>query len=242
MQAEDVLDSEAKIQRIMSEILSGLAFLHQHDVAHLDLKPENIMFDGEGTIQLIDFGMSRMIPSLQKAGVLVGTPSFVAPEVIDGFYDKKADIWSVGVIFFMLRFGYPPFYDQAGSGASKITHGQSEAVMAENKVLFDLIRKGFTNEIKQGLGPWFPKEEHDQDPICDELRDLMARMLTLDTAQRPTAKECLDHPYFKQVADSKKLPSTVMEALTKFNGQCQFKVCGVVRCHVMRCCKELVLF
>lgn len=222
---EALIDSEQKIQKMMVQILEGLAFLHDHDLAHLDLKPDNIMFDSAGNIQLIDFGMSRMIPSLQKAGVLVGTPNFVAPEVIDGFYDKKADIWSVGVIFFLLRFGYPPFFEPEGvggltTGHSSMAFGKSEAAMAENKRLFDCIRSGFTNQVKEGLGPWFPAEV----PISEHLRDLMARMLRMDTAQRPTAKECLDHKYFAMTADSKKLPKTVMEALTKFNGQCHFKV------------------
>ena len=78
-----------------------------------------------------------------------------------------------------------------------------------------MFRKGFTNEIEQGLRQWFPREDRDQNPICDELRDLMARMVTLDTAQRPIANDYLDHPYFKQVADSKNLLSAVRETLTK---------------------------
>eukprot|EP01084_Bolivina_argentea_P273940 466770_1 len=71
--------SERHIQEVMKQLLEGLAFLHRHNLAHLDLKPDNIMFNINGEIQLIDFGMSRMIPPLHKAGVLVGTPNFVAP-------------------------------------------------------------------------------------------------------------------------------------------------------------------
>merc|ERR1712083_1190840 len=100
----------------------------------------------------IDFGMSRMIPALQKAGVLVGTPHFVAPEVIDGFYDKKADIWSVGVLFFLLRFGFPPFFEAADSQKKSLFLAQT---LSERNALFAMIQKGFCPKVRPGKGPWF---------------------------------------------------------------------------------------
>eukprot|EP01083_Nonionella_stella_P041233 111800_1 len=212
---EENAHSEKNIQRIMQQILEGLAFLHRHNVAHLDIKPDNIMFSSQMEIQLIDFGMSRMIPPLHKAGVLVGTPNFVAPEVIDGFYDKKADIWSVGVLFFMLRFGYPPFFIDQGTNTAS-----NEGANKAGNVLFNAIRKGFSPVVKEGLGAWFNADI----VVSDALKDLISAMLEKDLAKRLTAAECLTHPYFKEVTDAKKLPPTIMDALSKFSGQCHFTV------------------
>eukprot|EP01083_Nonionella_stella_P077355 211187_1 len=204
---------EAAIQKIMKQMLCGLVFLHRNNMAHLDIKPDNIMFTSDNRIQLIDFGVSSVIPPLHKAGVLKGTPNFVAPEVIEGFYDKKADVWSIGVIFFMLRFGYPPFY--IGDADAHETAADSQ-----HNELFDLIKKGFNPIVKKGLGAWFPEEVS----VSQSLKDLISSMLDKDLAKRLTAAECLAHPYFKDVADANTLPVTVMDALTKFSGQCQFKV------------------
>ena len=65
------------------------------------------MFDADDNVQLVDLGMSYIIPSLYKAGAIVNKSiaTFIAPEVIEGVYNKHSDIWSVGVIFFMLKFG-----------------------------------------------------------------------------------------------------------------------------------------
>eukprot|EP00485_Elphidium_margaritaceum_P022907 CAMPEP_0202710608 /NCGR_PEP_ID=MMETSP1385-20130828/22566_1 /ASSEMBLY_ACC=CAM_ASM_000861 /TAXON_ID=933848 /ORGANISM="Elphidium margaritaceum" /LENGTH=1085 /DNA_ID=CAMNT_0049370179 /DNA_START=85 /DNA_END=3342 /DNA_ORIENTATION=+ len=213
------IQNEQDIQRIMQQILQGLAFLHEQDVAHLDIKPDNIMFTETGEIRLIDFGVSRVIPALQKRGVITGTPNFVAPEVIEGGYDKKADVWSVGVILFMLRFGHPPFW-QDSSLAANNNNSNTEEAESEHDALFALIRKGFEPVTKPGLGPWFPQGI----PVSDSLKDLISKMLVKDLARRLTASECLAHEYFATVADCKKLPPTIMDALRKFNGQCQFRV------------------
>ena len=223
---ETKLNSEKEIQKIMKQILEGLSFLHRHNVAHLDLKPDNIMFDNKNNIQLIDFGMSRMIPPLQKAGVLVGTPNFVAPEVIRGFYDKKADVWSVGVIFFMLRFGYPPFFEndininKNHSIASTIDLKEEDSAFEVNKRLFNKIKAGFNPIVKDGLGAWFPSNTK----ISLNLKDLISKMLETDLSKRLTIAECLSHNYFREIFDDTKLPPTIMNALTSFSGQCKFKV------------------
>jgi len=183
----------------------------------LDLKPDNIMFDDDGNVQLIDFGMSRMIPRLHKERVLVGTPHFVAPEVIDGRYDKKADVWSTGILLFLLRFGYPPFFEE--NGTQNIVGAASQTLHSRN-VLFERIQQGFCPEIKKGLGPWFPSDI----PVSNSLQDLITKMLTKDLAKRPTAQECLKHPYFQQEASSEAFSSQIMDALTTFSGLCQFQV------------------
>lgn len=93
------------------------------NIAHRDIKPENVIFvnkggqwgSGEQTIQvkLIDFGLSKIQEvkggSLQMMNTKLGTPYYVSPEVLEGKYDKRCDLWSLGVITYMLLLGYPPF-------------------------------------------------------------------------------------------------------------------------------------
>ena len=86
--------------------------LHSHNIAHRDLKPENVLFkSSKHDIKLIDFGMSKLMP--QEANKFMntklGTPYYVAPEVLDGFYDKQCDLWAIGVITYVLLSGEPPF-------------------------------------------------------------------------------------------------------------------------------------
>ena len=204
------IESEIAIQNIMRQILEGLAFLHRNNIAHLDIKPENIIFDKEGNIQLIDLGMSRMIPSLHKAGVIANEPYFAAPEVIEGFHDKKADIWSAGVLFFMLRFGYLPFFDGINDVNDTNTYYK----------LSSQIKQGFESRIKEGFGPWFPSRI----AISVALEDLISKMLERDLAKRLTALECLAHPYFATTADNTEFAPTIMNTLTRFSAQYQFKI------------------
>lgn len=83
---------------------------HKNSICHRDLKPENILFDSEGKIKVIDFGTAKKIDP--EAGIkgLKGTPYYVAPEIIQQVnYNEKCDIWSIGVIMYILLTGNPPF-------------------------------------------------------------------------------------------------------------------------------------
>ncbi len=209
--------TERHCQKIMRESLEGLLFLSNYNIAHLDLKPENIMFStrkADWEIQIIDFGMSRIIPRLKKQRALAGTPHFLAPEVIQGHYDVKADVWSMGVILFLLLFGYPPFFDdepdELGLGTLK----------NDNEAIYSRICEGFRPIVMVGHGNWFPKEK----PVSPEVQDLIKQMLQIDLGARITVKEALDHPWFKTQASDKKLDFTVQDAFSRFSTQCKFRV------------------
>jgi calcium-dependent protein kinase len=88
-----------------------VAYLHSRKIAHRDIKPENIMFESNDAlnVKLLDFGNSRKMGENEALQGVYGTAYYVAPEVLSGQYDEKCDIWSLGVILYMLLSGNPPF-------------------------------------------------------------------------------------------------------------------------------------
>ncbi|CAI2365235.1 unnamed protein product [Moneuplotes crassus] len=105
--------SETVAASIIKKLVSAIAHLHDKDICHRDLKPENILFtskDPDAEIKLIDFGLSTYARKDRIMKSKVGTPFYVAPEVLEGEYQKSCDMWSIGVITYVILCGYPPFY------------------------------------------------------------------------------------------------------------------------------------
>ena len=103
------------MQNIVHKVASAVAYIHSLGIVHRDIKPENIMFSDKdiySEVKLIDFGLSNKFDTthLKRLKTFVGTPLYLPPEVIDGEYDEKCDIWSLGVLLYSLLCGYPPFY------------------------------------------------------------------------------------------------------------------------------------
>ncbi|XP_060171804.1 CBL-interacting serine/threonine-protein kinase 6 [Lycium barbarum] len=99
------------------QLISAIDFCHSRGVYHRDLKPENLLLDEEGNLKVTDFGLSAFTDHLRQDGLLhttCGTPAYVAPEVIGkkGYDGAKADIWSCGVILYVLLAGFLPFHDE----------------------------------------------------------------------------------------------------------------------------------
>uniref|UniRef100_A0A453FJN8 non-specific serine/threonine protein kinase n=1 Tax=Aegilops tauschii subsp. strangulata TaxID=200361 RepID=A0A453FJN8_AEGTS len=104
-------------RRYFQHLISAVGFCHTRGVFHRDLKPENLLVDEAGNLKVSDFGLSAVAEPFQPEGLLhtfCGTPAYVAPEVLArrGYEGAKADIWSCGVILFVLMAGYLPFHDQ----------------------------------------------------------------------------------------------------------------------------------
>eukprot|EP01083_Nonionella_stella_P000491 1390_1 len=206
--------TERDAASITKQILDALDYMQQNNICHLDLKPDNIMFESDAEdakIKLIDFGMAQVVPRLKKMKQVVGTPYYTAPEVLNGEYDRAADVWSVGVIVFCMLFGFPPFYvDQ-----DVILGGKKE-----EDAIFELIQEGFTPEIRDGYGPFFPADLS----VSDEARSFIAGALKHKVADRMTVGECLGHPWIRGKASDKRLPKTVFDSLINFRGTCRFKM------------------
>ena len=106
--------SESEARNIMIKIFSAVTHLHEKKITHRDLKPENLLFasnDHESEIKLIDFGLARSFGGSGNNSLtsIVGTPHYVAPEVLSGKYDYRCDYWSLGVILYILLSSIPPF-------------------------------------------------------------------------------------------------------------------------------------
>lgn len=106
--------TEKDARNVVRQVCRGVAYLHSMGIAHRDLKPENLLCDGDGdnmTIKIADFGLSKIFGEGETLETSCGTPDYVAPEVLTGSaYDNAVDMWSVGVITYILLCGFPPFY------------------------------------------------------------------------------------------------------------------------------------
>ncbi|XP_073687139.1 serine/threonine-protein kinase 17A [Garra rufa] len=104
---------EEDVKRLMRQILEGVSFLHRNNVVHLDLKPQNILLTSEsplGDIKVVDFGLSRLVSSSQEIREIMGTPEYVAPEILN--YEPistATDMWSIGVLAYVMLTGISPF-------------------------------------------------------------------------------------------------------------------------------------
>nr|XP_028606866.1 serine/threonine-protein kinase 17A isoform X3 [Podarcis muralis] len=104
---------EKEVKRLMRQILEGVSFLHRNNVVHLDLKPQNILLTSEsplGDVRIVDFGLSRVMKNSEELREIMGTPEYVAPEILS--YDPistATDMWSIGVLAYVMLTGVSPF-------------------------------------------------------------------------------------------------------------------------------------
>jgi len=161
--------SEKDASNIVKQIVSAVAYLHDNGIAHRDLKPENILSagaDDQEIVKIADFGFSKNFDD-EKLMTSCGSPGYVAPEVLTcESYDNSVDMWSVGVIIYILLCGYPPFYaDNAPALFKKIMDVQYD---------FD---------------------DPSWDDVSSNAKDLIKNLLVKDPKKRFTAKQCLAHAW-----------------------------------------------
>ena len=106
------LFDEKAAAKVMKQILSAVSYCHHKNIAHRDIKPKNILFVEEKIgydVKIIDFGLSRLFQKDHNMYNTVGSPYYIAPEVLNQKYNQKCDVWSCGVILYILLSGMPPF-------------------------------------------------------------------------------------------------------------------------------------
>ncbi|KAL3895724.1 MAG: hypothetical protein SGCHY_004527 [Lobulomycetales sp.] len=161
---------EAEAAKLVHKILVAVRYLHQLGIAHRDLKPENLLLSDktkDAKIMISDFGLSKIFNDDEVMKTACGTPGYVAPEVlIRRGYGREVDLWSLGVITYILLSGYPPFYDQ------------------NNVELFKQIMAG-KYEFDR---PWW-------DNISEKAKNFIRHLLVLDPRSRYTADQALAHPF-----------------------------------------------
>ena len=164
--------SEKKTAEIMVQVMSAIEYCHNNKIVHRDLKLENLLYLKKGNeennpLKVIDFGLSQIVETKKKLSSKVGTPYYIAPEVLAGDYTEKCDIWSAGVILYVLLSGELPF-----NGTSDVE-------------IYSKIEKFEFN---------FPEEKWGH--ISKEAKDLLNHILVPEK-ERFTASQVLSHSWFK---------------------------------------------
>ncbi|KAI3452048.1 hypothetical protein Pfo_008713 [Paulownia fortunei] len=175
--------TEDDAKTVMIQILNVVAFCHLQGVVHRDLKPENFLFTSKeenSQLKAIDFGLSDFVKPDERLNDIVGSAYYVAPEVLHRAYSTEADVWSIGVIAYILLCGSRPFWARTESG------------------IFRAVVKAEPTYEEQ---PW--------PTLSPEAKDFVKRLLNKDPRKRMTAAQALCHPWIKN-ANEVKVPLDIL--------------------------------
>ncbi|KAJ0966306.1 hypothetical protein J5N97_027444 [Dioscorea zingiberensis] len=191
--------TERAAAEVTRTIVQVVQMCHKHGVMHRDLKPENFLFANKkenSTLKAIDFGLSVCFRPGERFTEIVGSPYYMAPEVLKRNYGPEVDVWSAGVILYILLCGVPPFWAETEQGVA-------QAII---RSVVDFRRD-----------PW---------PIVsDNAKDLVRKMLDPDPKRRLTAQEVLDHPWLQNAKKAPNVPlgENVRARLQQFSVMNKFK-------------------
>jgi len=161
--------SEKEVSEIIKSIASGIKYLHENGIVHRDLKPENLIYSNTSDDSLIitDFGLAKYLDQQKGMHTACGTPAFAAPEILKGEgYDQAVDLWSLGVILYLLLSGFSPFNEEN-----------------VNTLYQEII-----------TGTYHFSDPYWTD-ISDSAKELVRGLLTVDPKKRMSAVDVLEHPW-----------------------------------------------
>ena len=203
--------TEKDAAMIMQQVFRGINYWHSNNIVHRYLKPENLLLEntvshedlgGKKTmkIKIIDFGTAQEfeVGGKKKMEERYGTPYYIAPDVLNKSYNEKWDIWSLGVILYILLVGYPPFNG------------------SDDKKIIEAVKKGK-----------YTLDEPEWDDVSEEAVDLVKRWLTYGPDKRISASEALEHSWFKKFTKvdkvKKSLASKALNNLKNFRAEQKLK-------------------
>jgi len=188
--------TESDAAELVIKMVSAIDYLHKKNIVHRDLKPENLLLkddDDVSEIKLADFGLSKIVGNKVMMQTACGTPGYVAPEVLQASpYDKEVDLWSIGVITYILLCGFPPFYNES------------------LPLLFEQIMKADYD---------YPPDYWDE--ISDSAKNFIDCLLVVEPSERMTAEQALQHEWLAGSASKKKLRTKerMGESMRKYRDQ-----------------------
>ena len=187
--------SEENASNLMKQLLETVEYLHSNNIAHRDLKPENLMYESVDSelVKICDFGTSIISSENNQLYSLVGTPYYLAPEVVDRRYSKSCDVWSLGIILYFVLIGLHPFRGRT------------------TKTVFTKALQGYSSI-----------DTTEFSHLSDQVKDLLKKMLCPNDRRRITSKQALDHPWFKSNSSKTCVPNYVLNSVRKFNSDVKF--------------------
>jgi calcium-dependent protein kinase len=194
--------TEVQAAICMQHMFRAIFYMHENHICHRDLKPENFLFATKDPIEkthlkVIDFGLACKFEKDQVLTTKAGTPYYVAPQVLAGKYDQSSDIWSLGVMMYVVLCGYPPFY------------GETDA---------DVLAKVRLGNFSFNAADW--------KSISEDAKNLIRMLLKMNPRDRYTAEQALNHVWVRNKApraEKVDLKSTLIDNLRGFRSQNKLK-------------------
>jgi len=194
--------TEVQAAIVLQHMFRALFYMHENQIVHRDLKPENFLFTTKESIdkamlKVIDFGLACKFAPDQILTTKAGTPYYVAPQVLAGKYDQSSDLWSLGVIMYVVLCGYPPFY------------GETDA---------DVLAKVRLGNFSFNAADW--------KSVSEDAKNLIRMLLKMNPRDRYTAEQALNHVWVKNKAPKATnvaLQGSLVDNLRGFRSQNKLK-------------------